>query len=109
MITNPILFIFLMLYFTSFVYLPSILDKKTRTGAWDFYGVNYSLLFCFANIFCFLFLNKIRECRKIKYYKDRISHYEQCFILPFGFEYLSENRKKEYLNMKRYLKLKKLK
>jgi len=102
-------FIFLIIYFTSFSYMPYILDKKTKPKGNDgLIETKYNVLFCFVNIFCFLFLNKIREKRKINFYKNRILHYDQNFIKIFGFESLSPDGKLDYNRMKRYLKLKKI-
>ena len=99
-----------MLYLTSFTYLPYILDEKTKpkNNKSRIIETKYNLLFCFANVFCFLFLDKIRKSRKVTLYKNRILNYDQCFVRTFGFEQLSNESKSDYLKMKRYLKLKEL-
>jgi len=102
--------IFIILYSTSFAYLPNILDRKTKPKedkGW-FLETKYNILFCLVNIFCFFFLDKIREHRKTDWYKDRILMYDQNFVRMLGFESLSSKSKSEYLKMKRYLKIKKL-
>lgn len=103
-------FILLIVYLTGFAYLPYILDKKTRPKEYIFWSceTKSNVLFCFGSFFCFIFLNRIREWRKINYYKDRILNYDQNFVRMFGFESLPEKHKSEYVKMKRYIKLKKL-
>jgi len=65
---------------------------------------HYRAFFMLSNFLCFLFLNKIREHRKIDYYKNSIIHLDF-----FEFEKLNSEIKKDYIRMIRYLKLKKIK
>lgn len=105
-----IISIFIFLYFTSFSYLPDILNNKTKPKNEKYLTEpKYILLFMFVNVLCFLFLDKIRECRKINHYKNRVLNFEQNFIDIFGLDYLTNESKKEYLKMCRYLKMKKIK
>lgn len=80
------------------------LDKKTRYKEDKSIGldVKYSLLFLFCNIFCYLFVNKIREKRKINYFRKNINHY--LFFEKIG--YLTDEEKSKLLKIRRYLKIK---
>ena len=112
MILELVVIIIYTLYFGSFPYLPNILDKKTRYKNDKFFigkniDIKYILMFMFINVFCFLFLDKIRESRKISYYKDRVSNFEQNHMLKY--DYATSKYYNEYVKMKRYLKMKRLK
>ena len=103
-------FILFMIYVLCVPTCPHILIEKTKPNEieTDDCKTKYIVLFCVFNIFCFLFLNKIREYRKIDYYKSIVLYYTQ-YKKSFGTTSLSEENEKEYIKMKRYLKLKKLK
>jgi len=105
--TTVLLFL---LYSIWFFTLPDLLYEITKPTV-EKYNTNenkYIILFYIANVFCFLFLNKIRENRKINYYKDRIKIHEQLLELKNGY-YIPEKYNNEYIRIKRYLKLKKIK
>ena len=95
----------------------NILDKKTKCkGDNRNLSTKYYLIFYFLNIFCYLFLNKIREKRKINYYKYYIDFYEKnksFFKLMSRYPSISENilnyDDKTHKKIIRYLKIKNIK
>lgn len=89
-----------------------MLDKKTRCEGDKTIGLDlkYILLFLFCNVFCFLFINKIKEKRKIEHYKNLIDYYKVLNdyhenSIYYGMKNDTELTTK-ILKMKRYLKLK---
>ena len=90
-----------------------LLDEKTKYKDDDRnLSIKYNIIFYIFNILCYLFLNKIREKRKIDYYK----YFIKCFddnIIYFKLSYdpkisleIAIKKRNEII---RYLKLKKLK
>jgi len=86
-----------------------ILDEKTKYKDDDRdLSIKYYILFYIFNIFCYLFLNVIREKRKINYYKYYIKCFDDnriYFELSFSLEIEIKKRNK----IIRYLKIKQLK
>ena len=99
------------IYMLGLLFIPKILIEKTKPKN-DGYNsiiiqndyIKYQFIFMMLNFFCFLFLNKIRENRKIDHYKNVIEYLDF-----YGFENISYNDKLEYIKMSRYIKLKNLK
>ena len=84
-------------------------DKLTMYKDWEFQTLPNSIIwtFIFFGIFMFPFHKLIREKRKRLYYHHVIHKYEyweRCYV-PYG---LPEKDKEEYINCKRYLKLKEI-
>lgn len=94
-----------------------ILDKKTRCkDDTRKISIKYDALFWFVNIFCFLFLNIIREKRKIDFYNFYVKFYEEnekYFAVIARYPSVSETilnyDKKTHKKIIRYLKIKNLK
>jgi len=102
----------LIVYLFGFLFIPRILIEKTEIVDTIKYinsidvqnsHIKYLIIFMIFNFFCFLFINKIREIRKIDYYKKAIR-----FLDFYDFENMKDDRKKDYIRMNRYLKLKKI-
>ena len=92
-----------------FQIIGNILDKKTKYET-D-YGntkLKYVLLFTTFNIFCFLFIDKIKENRKIDYMKDKV-YADEKLIQNYGEDMLSEKEYQEHLHKKRYISINKMK
>lgn len=90
----------------------NILDKKTRYVDDKSIGldIKYILLFLFCNIFCFLFINKIKEKRKIEHFKQMIRYYERIYSYTDLFKLaIDKEIQNRVLKMKRFLKLKNIK
>jgi len=110
--------IFLTLFYVIFaITITNILDKKTKDKE-DIRGLSimYYLIFYYFNVLCFLFLKKIREKRKINYYKYYIKKYEEnksyfdiIAKYPEMKEFFMNYNIKKHNEIIRYLKLKKLK
>lgn len=62
----------------------------------------------FGGVFCLFFIDKIKEKRKIDYFKYVVL-YRNEKIKRFGEEFYDNDTLNEHYNMKRYLKLKKVK
>lgn len=91
------------LYFNTINY---VLNKKTQYNNCEL-TTKYCLIFTIFGLFCFLFIDKIKEKRKIECFEILVKDYEK-FGIDDNDIFDDENRE-EYLNMKRYLKLKKIK
>lgn len=100
-------------FFFGIFWIPAILLKKTEPKnkyesphdiILENSYIKYQIFFMIFNFLCFLFLNKIREHRKVDYYKNLIYRFD--FI---GFENLTEDKKLDYIQMSRYVKIKKIK
>lgn len=91
------------------VFFMNILDKKTRCVDDKSIGldIKYVILFLFCNIFCFLFINKIKEKRKIEHFKQMIRYYERIYSYTDLYQLaIDKEINNRVLKMKRYLKLK---
>jgi len=103
-------FILFFLYISCLIISPNIIATKTKPkdSNYIYCSNKFIILFCIANIFCFLFLNKIREHRKIEHYKFRIKRYNTLKNLYDDY-FLDDEYESEIKKIERYLKLKKLK
>jgi len=105
----------LIIYLFGFLYIPKTLLNKTepeklKSKDYIIFNGQQSYMKCLLYFFvfnwiCFLFLNKIREMRKIDYYKDVIDSWNK----SYGFENLHDQTKLDYIRISRYIKIKKLK
>lgn len=96
---------YILIYFLLNTLSIVLLDKITRYHE-DKSAINgWSLffIFLFFGIFCFLFLNKIREKRKIEHFKNMIYFYEHFQSHTFQYDVDAQSK---VLKMKRYLKIK---
>lgn len=87
-------------------------DKLTMYKDWEFQTLPNFIIWTYIlfGIFMFPFYKIIREKRKVQYYKFVIRDYEywEKSIVPFGLSHKNETEKNEYINCKRYLKLKEI-
>ena len=94
------------------------LDKKTKYKD-DNRGlsIKYYLIFYFTNIFCYLFLKKIREKRKLDYYiyySNYYKKYKKALDILTKYSIVDDcnainYNEKTYKKIVRYLKISKLK
>lgn len=100
-----IIFIIAFYYFKYIVY---VLDKKTKYKDDMGMKIKYLFMFMYGGVFCLFFIDKIKEKRKIDYFKYVVL-YRNEKIKRFGEEIYDNDTLNEHNNMKRYLKLKKVK
>lgn len=96
------------IWFSYFNYIIYILDKKTKYRDDVGMKIKYLFIFTFGGIFCLLFLDEIKEQRKIDYFKYAVL-YRSEKIKKFGEELYDSDVLNEHNNMKRYLKIKNIK
>lgn len=104
-IIQIISFIFGAVYFNLMI---RFLDKKTRYVKDETtLRLKYMLLFDIFTILCLPFIKHIREKRKVEYFEQELKYYDK--IVERHENYYSEEEKEKFYNMKRYIKLKKVK
>lgn len=84
------------------------LDKKTRYVKDETtLRLKYMLLFNIFTILCLPFIKQISEKRKVEYFEQELKYFDR--IVERNKNYYSEEEKEKFYNMKRYIKLKKVK
>lgn len=86
------------------------LDKKTRCKGDNIISGKWRWIFFIFNFWCYLFIDKIKEKRKIEFMERRIIMYDRMIKdWTFDTELLTLTEKEDLRNMKLYLKIKKIK
>lgn len=87
------------------------LDRKTKGKGDNIISTKWRLCFFVFNWICYFFLDKIKEKRKIEFMERKILIYERMrdSWSFFGNDILTLEENNELINMKRYLKINKIK
>lgn len=96
------------IWFSYFNYIIYILDKKTKYRDDVGMKIKYLFIFIFGGFFCLFFLDKIKEQRKIDYFKYAVLYRDEK-IKRLGESIYNDEILNEHNNMKIYLKIKKVK
>ena len=86
------------------------LDKKTLYKGDNIISGKWRWIFFTFNFWCYLFIDKIKEKRKIEYFERRTLMYENMIkSWTFDTDILTHSEKEDLRNMKLYLKINKIK